>query len=150
MQKQEVRQINGFEVTTVQLPPTRAYRLLAKVGRVLTPTLGALGGKKLDGLKSIDFADLGPALSAMFAQLDDAAADALMLETLASTSVVTRGDNGQLIKYDLTSKAWIDLAFAGDVMALLLTMKFALEVNFRSFFAASAGSEQPAAQIPSS
>jgi hypothetical protein len=150
MQKQEVRTINGLEVTTVQLPPTRAYRLLAKLGRILTPSLGALNGKKLDSLKSLDFADLGPALSAMFAQLDDASADALMLETLASTSVVTRGDNGQLIKFDLTSKAWIDVAFAGDVMALLLTMKFALEVNFASFFVASAGSVQPAIPMPSS
>lgn len=149
MRKTETRTIGGLDVTSIQLPSTRAYALVRKVGKVVAPALGALRGKTPGAIMGSDLADLAPALESLFDKLDDQSADSLMLEALACTSVTRQGDDGRLIKYDLTTKAAIDLAFDGDLRSLLLTIKFALEVNFASFFDGS-GPSASASPAPSS
>lgn len=136
MLKIETRQIDGLDVTSQQLPATRSYRLLPKVLKLIVPVLGATRGKK--GIDDVDVAALAPVLE----QLDDATMDALLLETLVCTSVVTTNDKGAQVKYDLTSKQWIDAAFGGNVVALVKTMAFALQLNFAGVFHESAGAAQ--------
>lgn len=142
--KTEEREINGLKVTTIQLPATRGSALRFKLARVLAPVAGTLRTKTAADLLSLNVADLAPTLMALAAQLDPAVMDALMLEILACTSVITTDAAGRQIKFDLTSKQIIDQAFDGDVDALWSTMRFAVEVNLSGFFAALAGNTQPA------
>jgi len=140
--KTETRQISAFDVTTIQLPALKGSALRFKLGKVLAPALAALRGKSLGDVMKSDLADLQPALMAIFDRLDEKQAEALMLDALLCTSVVTTDNDGKLIKYDLTTAKWIDLAFGGDVDALWSTVKFALEVNLRGLFVAGAGTVQ--------
>jgi hypothetical protein len=145
MRKTEEREIGALKVTTIQLPATRGSRLRFKLVKLLAPALGAIGGKAVNfnDLKSMNVVELAPALVALVSQLDDAAHDALLLEMLVCTSVVRDDAGGRPIKFDLTSKAFIDQAFDGDADALWTTWMFALEVNLGGFFAASGGPAQP-------
>lgn len=140
-QTQQTTMIGELEVTSVQLAPVHAYLLLAKVGKVLVPALAAARG--VSG--SSDLNALAPALSQLFDTLSPALAQSLLLEGLASTSVVAPDASGKLLKIDLTSEAMINRAFAGNVKGMLLALKFALEVNYGSFFVGlgAAASETP-------
>jgi len=140
MLRSETRTIEGLEVTTQQLPATRAYLLAAKLSKVLVPIASALKGKTMGEALAAPVESLAP----MLERLDDATLDALMLESLKCTSVVTVDAKGASIKYDLTSKPMIDLAFGGNVAALFKTIGFAIEVNFRDFFAESVAGVWPA------
>ena len=147
--KTDIRTINGFELTTVQLPSMRGSRLRFRLAKLLAPAAGALRGKSLTDLQALDVADIAPAIMAIATQLDDAAHDALMLELLICTSVVVDGPSGK-VKYDLTKAAAIDQAFGSDVDALWAAAKTSLEVNLGGFFGASAGSAAPQVPTPSS
>src|SRR5262245_7391192 len=139
MLRSETRTIDGLEVTTQQLPATRAYRFAARLSKLLLPIAGAVKGRSLDDAMSLGVETFAPLLQ----QLDEPTLDALLLESLQCTSVMTVDAKGVPIKYDLTTKPMIDLAFGGNVGALLRTMMFAIEFNFRDFFSASVGPGLP-------
>lgn len=129
-------------VTVNKFEPVPAYRLLAKIGRVLVPTVFA--ARHVTGQS--DAVDLMPAIKTLFDQLTPELAETVMLESLSCTSVVRVDDAGKKFNTDLTSVKAINKAFAGNLKAMLLTIKFALEVNFGDFFAGSGVGES--AEIP--
>lgn len=145
--------IDGFDVRTSQHPARAAARLLAKVGRSIGPALGALRGVKLDGAKLGDFdvAALGPALSALFESMKDTDLDALIADVLSHTTIVMPNDAGKMHVYDLSNADIIDAAFTGNLPLMMKVIKFALGVNFASFFPASVRDAAPvkAAESPS-
>lgn len=123
----KTREIRGLQVHTTQLPVRKAYKLAPKIGMIIAPALGELP-EGLD-LES-DVSALGPAFSKLFSALDDAEQDNLMEALLQGTSVVVP-NIGML---SLSTPEHIDTAFAGNLMALMQTLWFALEVNFADFF----------------
>ena len=128
--------IDGYEVRCTQHPARRATRLLAKIGRVVGPAItnAQAAGVSMES----NIAALGPALSALFAELDDQAADTLLCEILSNSSITMPNDSGQMVSFDLSKPEMIDLAFSGKLGTMMSCAKFALEVNFGSFFAAAA------------
>lgn len=151
MRRTETRVINGLEVTTQQLPSMAGSRLRFKLGRLLAPSIGALRGRRIEDLMSLDIAELAPALVALVQQLDARTHDELLIEIFAGTYVVGKDDKGKL-RIELTSAQWIDQAFDGDVEAMWLAAKFALEVNVRniaSLFPNRVGGAQPAPTLSS-
>lgn len=112
----KTKQIGELEVTTTKLPTLRGSRLRMKVQRLMS-------GQKADG-------ELTPQiLFSLLALLKDEEADALILESLVSTSVVRADAQGTKIKFDLSGLSQIDLAFDGDDMAMWQTVLFSWEVN---------------------
>ena len=127
MIKTEQRDIRGLSVTSVQLPAMRSYGVFTRLGVVLGPALAALteGGADLSNLEA-DLTGLGPAIGALLGGLAEDVP--LVLALLQSTYVVVDGS-----KIELTSEAKIDQAFSGNFLAMLMTLKFAIEVNFADF-----------------
>ena len=125
---------SSLSVTVVKFEPVTAYRLLAKIGRVLIPTVFA--ARHVTG-KS-DTTDLMPAIKTLFEQLTPELAETVMLEALSGTSVTRADDNGHVQNIDLVhgTKA-INRAFRGNLKAMLLAIKFSLEVNYGDFFVGS-------------
>jgi len=126
----ESRQIDGLTVTSTQLPAMRSFRLMARLGKVISPALGHVDGISL----SSDLSTLGPALAALFASIDGDEAESLAREVLASTTVDVDGKRLELGRTEM-----VNLAFEGRIKAMLETLKFALEVNYGSFFDRPAG-----------
>lgn len=123
-----------FEITCIKLEPVPAYLLLAKVGKIIVPAILAAQG--LTG-KS-DAADLIPAINRLFESLTPELANTLMLDLLRSCTCIRPDDAGERERHDLLDVKRINRAFRGNLKAMLLAMKFAIEVNFGDFFAASA------------
>jgi hypothetical protein len=111
-------------VKSTQLPATRAFKLMTRLGKLLGPVLGQLKGVKLGS----DTANLVPALGALFAVLEPDEADALMISILEGTLVVTNE------AITLSSAAAIDKVFSGRLPMLLKVMSVAIEANFADFF----------------
>ena len=138
--KTETRQIGGMDVTCTQFEAIAAFKLSARIGKVLAPALLAAGGK-ID-LKA-DVATLAPVARALFDALDPEQAESMLVDILRGTSVVRDDGTGKLIKIDLSSPKWINAAFDGDLGAMLSAAAFALEVNLGSFFGGSGPSAAP-------
>lgn len=140
MENQRTTEIAGadgmqFEITTVKFEPVTAYRLLAKIGRVLIPT--ALMAKDV-GLKS-STVDLMPAVRTLFDQLTPELAEQMMLESLAASTCTRPDDQGALERIDLNSIPKINRAFRGNLKVMLMAIKHSLEVNYGDFFDESVG-----------
>lgn len=113
------KQIGDVEISTTKLPTLRGSRLRMKVNRLLMGT-----GTKIEG------GELTAELFTSFlAHLPDADADALILESLASTVAVRDDAQGSKIKFDLSNLSQIDLAFDGDDLAMWQAVLFSWEVN---------------------
>lgn len=130
------REIRGLRVFSTQLPARRAYKLLPKLGNILAPAFSKLEGVDLTNLEQ-DISKMAPAFAELFAKLDEAESDDLMESLLYSTSVVVEGK-----RLDLCNPHEIDVAFSGNLLAMMETLWFAVELNFRDFF--SAASEKAA------
>jgi hypothetical protein len=124
--KQESREIDGIMITTTQLPPMRAFPLMAKLGKILAPALGAIG----DIDPESDVKELGPALASLFGQLNEVDSTNLILEIFANTSAQSEGKLSPL-----NTDAMVNMVFAGKFVSMLNAMRFVLEVNFADFFA---------------
>ena len=124
------RDIQGLQVTTVQLPAMRAYGVFSRLGAILGPALAELDIANVQGMSmSDDIGSLGPAVGKLLAGLSTDTA--LVLSLLQSTTVVV-----DEAKIDLLSEAAINKVFTGNFLGLLATLKFAIEVNFADFLAA--------------
>ncbi len=141
MLKTESRVIDGVSVTCSQLPAMTAYRISARLGKMIGPALGALAEADFElpeveegadpedlDLKDIDFESLAPALEKL---LDGVANDPELVVTLLSTVTVRTPEAAELICAD---EKMINMAFGGKLKVLFKTIKFALEVNFSDFF----------------
>ncbi len=126
-QKTDTRTIAGMEVTTTQLPALRAFALLNKLGRILAPALAKAADLKVS--TDMDVSALAPALGELFANLHPEESGQLAKEILAYTSVIHNG-----AKIDLGSANMIDHVFTGEFKGFLMTMLFAIQVNFSDFF----------------
>lgn len=133
MIKTEKRDIRGLQVTVVQLPAMRAYSVFARLGAVLGPALSQLGDVDIRNIEN-EVEKLGPAAGALLGGL--AQDTELVLAVLQSTSVVAPGANGELEKTDLLSETAVNKIYTGDFLALLLSIKFAIQVNYSDFLAA--------------
>lgn len=134
------KKIGGYDVRVTQHPARPAARLLAKVGRVIAPGLSKLG--KLASVKDlkpedVELEDLGPAVAALFEAIDDDQVDALIAEIFKHTIIVLPDEAGQLRAFDLSKGDDIDRAFTGRLSLMFACLKYALEVNFGSFFGAN-------------
>lgn len=126
--KTEARDIDGLHVTCSQLPAMRSYSVFTRLGKVLGPAIGALANATIEeNVKDTDVKELAPAMAALLQGLADD--ESLVYPLLATVSV--KKDGMDIL---LTDEANINLAFEGKFKALLLTLKFALEVNYADFF----------------
>jgi hypothetical protein len=143
-QNQEERDINGLRVITRMLPPMRAYRLLGRLGKLAAPIAGAMTDKALavmqSGTQDQKMSAMTPAMLAVFQSLEGDELEALALDVLRGTAVMDTAANRRL---DLVNAPAIDNAFAGNLRAMLGAMMFALEVNYRDFFAGLGQAEAP-------
>lgn len=125
----ESREIDGLKVIVTQLPAMRAFAVFARMGKILGPALSELSGVGMGDLQNLggkDIGVIGPFLSKLTAGLADDLD--LALEVLKSVEVVMDGK-----KFALLDEAAVNRAFSGRFMAMLATLKFALEVNFADF-----------------
>lgn len=145
--KNETREIAGLKITVSQFAPMRAYRFLALAAKTLGPVLStivpALSLNATSSLRDMSASTIGNA----FAMLDESAAERLLLELFSNSSVVA-DVNGKPVKFDLSGRTEIDVAFGdGGLAALFAAAKFALEVNFADFIkglaSAPAGTSAP-------
>lgn len=129
--------IGGFDVRCTQHRARAAARLLAKVGRCVAPALARVKSGSAD-IKDMDIGDIGPAIAGLFESLGDDQLDALMIEIFANTTITMPSSQtqGELRVFDLSKPAEIDNAFTGELPLMFACLKFALEVNFGSFFGA--------------
>lgn len=120
--------IGGTTFTVQQHPARRAMRLLARLGKIAGPTLGALAGlaSKPGSLGGAKIEALGGALGGLFDALTPDEADRLLEELLCFTSVEERGRSAPL---------WpvFDVVLQGRPLDVLKLAKFSLEVNFGDF-----------------
>lgn len=137
----------AFTFSVTQLPPTRAYKLAARLARLFGPAIGPLlnaagkGGVTglAAGLKGglgkldLDPEKLGESVKSLFLALSDDEIDGLVRELL---STCTCNDGMRFINVDMVT---FNAMFAGDLSASLKLLAFAAKVNFADFFPASAG-----------
>ncbi len=134
MQAQEEREINDLTVVTRQLPPMRAYRLLARLGKFAGPIARALTPASLVKIKAGDYAAAIPVALSVFIDLKDDDAEELALDILrGSFAKMTVGGKTKLVSLETTDN--VNAAFEGNLKAMLGAMMFALEVNYKDFFA---------------
>jgi hypothetical protein len=108
----------------------KAYSVFARLSKAVGPAIAELSGIDLKpdmGVEDIDVTQLAPALSKLLEGI--AEDEGLALALLASVSV-RRGGMEEILLVDDKN---INLAFAGKFKAMLLTLKFCLEVNFSDF-----------------
>lgn len=117
----------SFEVTISKLEPVAAYKLVAKLGKILVPALVAMR----QGTES----DLQPVVSRMFDELPADLATEIMLDVFAAATVVRRTSDGGASKHELCAGiAEVNRAFRGNLLMLFKSLGFALKVNFDDFF----------------
>lgn len=126
MLKTETRIIEGLSVTVTQLPVLTAYAVFARLGKVLGPAIGKLAGFSMTDVGSLDVSELTPALSELLGGLCEE--ESLVPLLLSSSYVVVDGS-----KIELTDPMKINHAYAGKFKAMLLSLKFSIEVNFGDF-----------------
>ena len=142
MQKSDSKTIQdaqgSIDLKSTQLPARRAFKLLTRLGKLLS--------RSLVDVKKINHKDpesLVRALMSLFDSLEPEEADTLSLQILEGTLAVVGGRAVTLSNGDA-----IDTVFSGRLLAMFKAMVFALEVNFRDFFhelASSVPAPAPAA-----
>lgn len=138
------REIAGLTVHARMLPPMKAYRLFAKLGKIAVPISRALQPGALEKLKAGDYSLALPLALSVFVDLKEDDAESLALSVLAGTSVkLTDGDRPRLLH--ITTANDVNAAFAGNLKAMLGAMLFALEINYKDFFS---GVGQSVPKIP--
>lgn len=136
MQTQIEKDIDDLKVTARQLPPMRAYKLMAKIAKLVGPVAKNLSAspKAIEKIKAGDWSAALPALVSLFEALNEDEAEALALDCLRSVSVIQEQERGNPRKLDCTSTDMINAAFAGHLKAMMGAILLSLEVNFKDFF----------------
>jgi hypothetical protein len=148
------RTIDGYEVSTTRLAPTKALKLAPKLLKLLVPALdlapvvlpivrAAQSGVVvtpalvLAALGRFEMSDLTGAVVKLLGQLDDATIDMLCRELLCDTSIILPNDNGVMSVHELNTQQMVDIAFGRVDEGLTLLVEVLLfvgEVNFKKHF----------------
>lgn len=112
-------------VKSTQHAALPAFRLMGRLGKLLTPALAGFKGIKFKS----DVSSLAPVLAALFERLDPSESDSLAIQVLCNTLVVTGGK-----ATTLATATDINNVFSGRLLAMFKVMAFAVEVNFKDFF----------------
>jgi hypothetical protein len=130
-------------------PGRAGARLFARLLRYLGPMLSKMRGVPVDlsqGLGGVEIAELGPAIGGLFEALTPEEFDGLACEVLSRCWISDVDADGKQVGRDLSKPPQIDLAFQGDLMLMVKTLRWALEVNFGGFFRELARSVGAAAE----
>jgi hypothetical protein len=139
----ETKEIDGYTYKVLMLDPLVATDLLADLGQVLAPTLGALGGilakekgdtlsKLFDGFEPEEQTNIDAAVEKAvvgFFQRFDKAKQREFIATLARVTVVVMPDGKEPRLQDVFA-----IHFKGRLKALYLWFAFALKTQFQDFF----------------
>lgn len=127
--KSEPVEIAGTTYETTQFPAMRAYGLLTRLVKAIGPALGVLASAD----KETQLADMGPVLGAALANVSPSEAQGILVEALAATTAVFKGENGAMKLVELTSTAKIDEVFSGKLKTMFQVLVHALKVNYGDF-----------------
>ncbi len=135
MRSTDTRTIDGFSYDVTQLPGMRGVRFLARLGRIVGPSLGGLitslqGG----GLAGADLSAVAVSVGRLFIDLTENELEAICRELLGSATY--RDPVTQKIVPVMDD---FDLHFQGRAASVLKLLAFALEVNYGNFFDALRG-----------
>jgi hypothetical protein len=131
---QAAKEIDGFTYSVDQLPGRKSITFLARLGRIVGPSLGPLvkalkfEGKTVD-LTKLELEPIGVAIGKLFVDLSETETDAIMRELLQGATYV---DGDRIVNVWDT----FDLHFKGRPAAGLKLVAFAMEVNYGNFFGA--------------
>ena len=143
--------IGNLTVRTESHPPLRGLTLRGRLLKILAPVLSKLPENvSLEQLMSSNVSALGPALGALFEQIQPAELPDLCWEILAFTTVTVPDDKGTPVIFTFADRRMIDLAFGGPNAGdfdLELTCAHALKANFSGLFQA-AGSGVGSSALP--
>jgi hypothetical protein len=148
MLKSESREIDGMSFTVTQLPATKQFRLQAWLALKVGPGIvKALSGVDLSGgAKSLSKVDLGEMADGVAMLCDRLSADdfeKLWKELLEGARVKVDGNSVLL-------KDVFEVVMVGKFLTLLKLIRFAMEVNFGSFFDVLRGLTLRAQEVTSS
>lgn len=135
MYRTHTKTIRGLQFSSNELPTMRSLALFPRLMAILAPVLPAL--LKSGGLAELDFEALGPGAKAACMAL--AADPTIYCELLSATSVVVPDKSGNGVQMLLGSADAINTALPGKPRLVLEACFFAMQVNFRDFFASGDG-----------
>lgn len=124
----KTKAIDGHSYTVRKLPARKGTRMLAKIARMVGPSLGTLaeGGKLSDLMDAkLDGKLFSRAISALFLHVDEDAVEAILMDLADVTTVEPGG----------VLKPIYDVHFMGRQGALMRWAAFALEAQYADFFA---------------
>lgn len=135
MVEAKTKDIDGFKVTVTTLTALRSLKLMHKLVRAIGPgLLRSLAGVKGDAsgapsLASVDVSALAEGAQAILDRLS---------ENDLEETVKTLFDNALLERGGKTGPflSSYEMAYSGNMPALLRTIQFGLEANYGNFFAA--------------
>lgn len=133
--KTETKDIDGLGVTCTQFPAMRSSELLARLLKVIGPSLGVL--MRLDPNTELDRA--GVELVAGLSSLKPEELPGLISKVLEMTAVRVpdeSGGAGAVISLD--KKENLDIVFSGRMLTMFKVAGFAIQVNYRDFASGSA------------
>lgn len=143
--------IGNLAVRTESHPPLRGLALRGRLLKIIAPVLGKLPENlSLTQLMTSDVSSLGPALGALFEQIQPSELPELCWEILAYTTVTVPDDKGTPVIFTFADRRMIDIAFGGPNAGdfdLELTCVHALKANFSGLFQ-TAGSEVGSSALP--
>ena len=143
MRKNVTREIRGFSYVVMQLGAGKGREVMLRLAKVTGPAIGAIlaavPGGKLQNILDADVTALGPAVGKIFESLS--AQDlAFFCQTFGETTLVYLEENKHPRVIDV-----FDEHFAGNYLAMLQWLAFAVEVNFSDFFEGAAKPSSDAA-----
>jgi hypothetical protein len=134
--KTKTQEIDGYRFILKQIPAIPATKLAAKIGRVLSPALTALGSG--ERLTDLSLEQMAKALSSLFTTLDDRTIDELVPPLLAQALVDCMSlpppfgpKNLQMNVSDEDMRAFL---FDGRLMLMLKVIAAVVRYNFDDFF----------------
>lgn len=125
--------IDGTMFAVSQLPAMRSMRLMHRLAKAVGPALLKAAGGKAVSLKELDLSNAGEAAQMLFETFSENDFETLIRELLESATVEHEGRTIPLMPV-------FDVVMAGKPGTILKLLKFALEVNYGSFFGGFLGS----------
>lgn len=120
--------IDGMTFGITQLTTMKSLRMLNRLGRALGPALAKLGSVSAGNVADMSVGPFGEAVAALCERLSDDELEAITRELLATATV-----NGALLMPQF------DVTLQGRADTVIKLLKFALTVNYGSFFNALNG-----------
>lgn len=125
-------EINGRRFKVTQLPGMKSLRMSARLARIFGPALARLAtaSQNPTALSEMNVAALAPAVTDLFAALDEKEIESLTRELLASAAVLKDDQWVELFG----AHPIFDLEMGGCALDTLKLVYFSIEVNYADFF----------------